>query len=81
MIDNLTAMLCEACGMIEGRQTTMSGPLRKWWEDHKKADAARRAEKREQEVLRGIAKKTIGKLTPAEKEALAFIGVKFPKGV
>lgn len=76
--NTLRALLCEACGMIENGQYEMSVSLRKWWKAHKRADAKRRQELKEQKILRGIAKKVVGRLTPEEKEALAFVGVVLP---
>ncbi len=40
-IDELTRMLCSSCKVLEKRKVAIPTNTVKWWENHKKVDAAR----------------------------------------
>ncbi|MDO8495977.1 MAG: hypothetical protein Q7S43_00800 [bacterium] len=86
-LDSVTQLLCSLCGHLEETsqvsilETIDNGKLTKWWENHKKADAKRRAdqiEKQERDALRkqeeqrvkDVRDKVLKKLTPEEKRIL-----------
>lgn len=73
-INRLTALLCEACGIIDkaGFGSPLSPDLAAWWKQHQKDDRRRKAA--EQSAIRKsqLKLRAMAKLTSEERDALGL---------
>jgi hypothetical protein len=73
-VQELTALLCEACGLLEAQDIAGSVPLRAWHLEHKAKDAARAQEEQDSAWRRGVVEAALAKLTDEERRILGIQG-------
>lgn len=73
-VNQLTANLCEACRHIEknGLIYRVSGELRAWWSNHRKAERKGRKFKKDNSKDGKLREKALKKLTSEEMQALGL---------
>lgn len=87
-LDKVTNLLCRTCKVIKrlGLEHRLPGQVKKWWEDHQRADrirvgaalirrSKRQADKKAKDKQKQLAGQALAKLSPAEREALKKEGI------
>jgi hypothetical protein len=71
-LDTITRLACEYCKSLERAGKVVPTWAEKWWRQHIKEDAARRAFEIEERRQKGAKKAARAKLSPAERAALGI---------
>lgn len=80
-INRLTALLCDACRLLEADDGLPSAELAQWWAEHKAEDddrirreaeysAKKKKDEERREYLRSVRERLMSQLTPDERKAL-----------
>lgn len=68
----IVAMLCHCCRFIEANGEQVPGPVRNWWNAHKREDAIRREAEKERLSRDAKRKKILEKLSDEDKRILGL---------
>jgi hypothetical protein len=71
-IDKLTRLLCTCCQFMERINRVPNIEVWEWWEQHKKADEARRLSELKDAKRERLRQQALNRLTPDEREALGL---------